>query len=182
MQLAFEYLEIPSYELSKELFLIAYNDIIKALSSTYTFALITSRPLIIIISLVSRYVFAAFKVIAQCTMSHLIVGLKEAYQQFIFASKWFIEYQKSLPPTAVYLEIAAIGFLIGAYALRRYIRKKKYVERVQTYCKRKKDKVLMKRQQKISVLIFFHSQFISGTIHVKYESRGNMSNTKRLVC
>lgn len=143
-QLAFEYLEIPSYELSKELFLIAYNDIIKALSSTYSFALITSRPLIRIISLVSRYVFAAFKVIAQCTMSHLIVGLKEAYQQFIFASKWFIEYQKSLPPTAVYLEIAAIGFLIGAYALRRYIRKKRYVERVQTYCKRKKDKVLMK--------------------------------------
>ena len=139
-----DYLSIPTIGLVKEHFLVAYYDVLQASRSTYAFVDITSKPLVILVSLIARYVFILLKIIAEHTVYHAVLAIKEGWQQMLFASRWFVAYQKALSAAAIYMEIAFIFLLIGIYALRKYIKKKKYVERVTRWYQRKKNNAIMK--------------------------------------
>eukprot|EP00979_Chaetoceros_neogracilis_P016647 scaffold8946_cov268-Chaetoceros_neogracile.AAC.13 len=144
MHYGIDYLSIPTFGLVKEHFLVAYADVLQASRSTYAFAEITSKPLAIIVSLIARYLWTLLKIVAEHTVYHAVLAMKETWQQMMFASRWFVAYQRSLTAAAIYMEMLFIFLLIGMYALRKYIKKKKYVERVTKWYHRKKYITIMK--------------------------------------
>lgn len=137
MYIGIDFLQIPSVGLVKDNFLVAYADVLQASRSTYAFAEITSKPLMILTSVILKYVLTLLKIICEHTVYHAVLAMKEAWQQMLFACRGFVAYQKTLSSTAIYMEIAFIFLLIGLYALRKYIKKKKYVERVTKWYERK---------------------------------------------
>jgi hypothetical protein len=143
-QYAIEYLEIPNYSLVKEQFQIAIQDAEASARSTANFLQTTSRPFVILLSLLSRYIFILLKIIAEHTIYHAILAAKEVWRQLQFATSWLIAYQKSLPKTAIYMEIGFIFLLIGLYAIRKYIKRKRYVERVTRWYRGKRSALIMK--------------------------------------
>ena len=144
IQYCVEYLEIPQYVLVKDQFLIALKDVHQATRSTIAFMKTTSKPLIILLSLMFRNILILLKIIAEHTIYHAIRGVKEAWRQFMFASRWFVAYQKSLPKSAIYMELGCILLVMCLYALRRYIKRKKYFERVLKWYNAKKSAAIMK--------------------------------------
>lgn len=191
--LAIEYLEIPPFHLVKEQFLIAYRDILQASRSSCIFLEVVSRPLLIIISVVSRYLFIILRVVAQHTIYHAILALKEAWRQLITASRWFIAYQKTLSTTTIYMEVAFIFMLIGLYAIRKYIQKKRYVERVTKWYQQKRANVVLKynrvvdkvaQTSMILALLLPHLLYIFAMGTVKYFLPGVVRYfaTKTLLC
>lgn len=147
MEYSIEYFEIPSFQIVQQSLQVASRDILTASKSSYAFIYLTSRPIIILLTLLSRYILSFLKVISQHTFYHGIIAAKEAWRQLCYGTKWFIAYQKSLPPAALWMEAGIIVLLIGLYLLRRYIRKKRYVERIQAWYRAKKNIVVMKYER-----------------------------------
>lgn len=191
--LTIEYLEVPPFNLVKDQFFIAYKDILQASRSSYVFLEVVSRPLLIIISLISRYLLIVLKIVAQHTIYHGILALKEAWRQLTIASSWFVAYQKTLSMTTIYMEVAFVCFLIGLYAIRKYIQKKKYVERVTQWYHQKRTNVILKynrvvdkvaQTSMILALLLPHLLYLSTMGTVKYFLPGVVRYfaTKTLLC
>jgi len=60
----------------------------------------------------------------------------QAIQQACIQIAWFVQVQRTLSPTAIALELISVAVLVGAYLLRRYIRKHRYVERIRRWTRR----------------------------------------------
>lgn len=141
---AVEYLEIPPLGLVKEQFQIAVRDADTSIRSSAAFVRTTSRPFVILVALISRYILQFLKIIAEHTIYHGILVAKEMWRQLRVATLWLIDYQKSLSHTAIYMEIGFIFLLIGLYAIREYIKRKKYVERATRWYRTKRSATIMK--------------------------------------
>ena len=144
ISLGIDFFQIPSVGLVKENFLVAYADVLQASRSTYAFVEITSKPLIILTSIILKCILTLLKIICEHTVYHAVLAMKEAWQQMLYASRGFLAYQKTLSPTAIYMEFAFIFLLIGLYALRKYIKKKKYVQRITKWYEQNKNNACMK--------------------------------------
>jgi len=175
--LTIEYLQVPPFSLVKDQFFTAYKDVIQASHSSFVFLEVISRPLLILISLISRYLLIVMKIVAQHTIYHGILALKEAWRQLTTASRWFVAYQRTLSMTTIYMEIAFIFLLIGLYAIRKYIQKKRYVERASKWYQQKRTNAVLRynsivdkvaQTSMILALLLPHLLYLSATGIVKY--------------
>ena len=132
------YLQIPSYSDTSHHFKIAFNDSIQAWKSTYHFVQLTCRPLVILLALISRYLLILLKILSEHTIYHGILAGKESWRQTKIAVNWFIAFQKSLSRTAVFMEIGFVFVCIGLYMIRRYLKRKKYFQKLGRWYRSKK--------------------------------------------
>lgn len=141
---AIDYFEIPQASLVKDQFQLAVNDVTRACQSSFTFVSTTTKPLVILIALISRYLFAVLKVLAEHTIYHGVHAMKEVLSQLKFAISWFAAYQASLSNAAILMELCLILALILLYMLRKYIERKQYVRRMQLWYELKKVRATRK--------------------------------------
>jgi len=139
-----EYFEIPSGQELYETSSVAFRDVIVASKSSYVFLRLSLRPLLIFLALLSRHIGAALKVLAEHTVSGGIRGSIEFLRQSGNFARWFIAFQKNLSTTAIWIEASIVCTIIGLYALRRYIQKKRYVERMRRWHNRKRRALQLK--------------------------------------
>jgi len=174
---AVEYLEIPPLYAVSGALKVATGDMVAASKSSFALVYLTTRPLAILTSLVSRYIWILLKIIAQHTVYHGLIAAKEALRQAKIATNWFIAFQKSLSTTALCLEGGFVVLCFGLYMLRRYIQKKKYAQRVKTWYTNKKAKAVMKYERfvekvaKTSMLLALllpHIIYVVGVSLIKY--------------
>jgi len=132
-----EYFQIPSLYECRTSATIAFQDSVSAVKSITQFLKLTTRPIFILLGLLSHALFAILKVLAQCTVHHSYVAVREGCTSFV-------QFQKGLSRFAVLMEIGFVCLLILLYTIRRYIQKKKYVERSLRWYRRKRNLVLMK--------------------------------------
>jgi hypothetical protein len=78
-------------------------------------------------------------------------GGKEAY----YYGQQLLQYQKSLSREAVYIELTILTVLVSLYAIRRYIQKKRYVERLLKWYTLKRNLVQKVRLFNLSLLYLF---------------------------
>jgi len=139
-----DYFQIPSFHDVYAHAASALHDSVVASKSIYVCVALTTRPLCILIGLVSHYLCVVLKVLADCTIQHLVIALREGWRQAYFAFNWFVHFQNGLSRTAVLIEVGVICLLILLCAVQRYIKKKKYVEKIFNWYTRKRRAMLMK--------------------------------------
>ena len=133
-----EYFQIPSLYECRTSATIAFQDSVSAVKSITQFLKLTTRPIFILLGLLSHTLYEILKVLAQCTVHHSYVAVREGCISFV-------QFQKGLSRFAVLMEIGFVCLLILLYTIRRYIQKKKYVERSLRWYRRKRNLVLMVR-------------------------------------
>lgn len=146
---AIAYFEIPALHEVTNSFQIAWKDSILAFQSTSHFLRITFRPLLILLALISRYVYIVLEILARHTVHHAYIGMKESLHQLKIGTKEFIRFQRSLPRFWIGVELGICALLIAGYLLRRFIKKRRYVERVEAWYLKKK-----RMAQKVIFTIF----------------------------
>ena len=138
IHVAIEYFEIPAaYEVTGS-FYVAWQDCAVAFRSTSTFLRITFRPLLILLALISRYLYVVLEIVARHTVRNAIIGIKESYHQAKVCVTEFIRFQRSLPRFWIGVELGFCAFLIIIYLLRRLIKRRRYVERLRAWYLSKK--------------------------------------------
>lgn len=142
--LAANYFEIPSFKDVYAHAATALHDSFVASKSIRVYLRLTTRPLCILIGLMSHYLCILLKVLADCTVQHLIIGFREGWKQAHFAFNWFVQFQRGLSRAAVLIEIGVICVMIVLCAVQRYIKKKKYVERIFRWYNQKRRALQMK--------------------------------------
>ena len=147
------FFRIPSYNEVYSSASIAFHDSISASKSIWNLLHLTFQPLFILLALLSRYFFIVLKVIVEHSFQSSIIAVKEAWIQGQIAFRWFVQFQKSLSSAAIWMELGFIAFLIGLYAIRRYIQKKRYVERIYKWHARKKRALQLVRPVVIAIYI-----------------------------
>jgi len=139
-----EYLQIPARDEYTITLLTAYHDVLAACKSTYHLAFLTFRPFWIIGGVLLHHVLVLLKVLGQHTIHHGYVAAREGCIQLKIGVIWFVSFQKSLSRGAIAVECGVVAAFVGAYMLRRYIQKKRYVERVRRWYGTKKRACLQK--------------------------------------
>ena len=140
IRLASDYLEIPSYDEFSTCASQTWHDSVQAFGSTWHLIQITSRPLLILLALLGRYLAILLRVLTECTIKHGVVAAREGANQANFAVRWIIAWQKSLSRAAVLVELGVLGGLSGLYLLRRYLKKRRYFDRLAWWYAMKKAK------------------------------------------
>lgn len=144
MKAAADYFEIPQASLVKDQFQLAVHDATQAFRSSFTFLNTTTRPIVILIFLISRYLFAVLKILAEHTVYHGVNAMKEVLSQLKIAITWFAAYQASLSNAAILMEFSFVFALILLYLLRKYIERKQYVRRITLWYELKKIRATRK--------------------------------------
>ena len=139
------YFQIPSYEEYSTAFSDAARDFVSFFQSIFRFIHLSTKPLLILLALLGRYIILGLAVIAEHTLKHGVVAIREASFQARTGALWFLRWQRSLSNFALGVEAAALSGLVGLYLLRRHIRRKKYLERAARWYRRKKNEALMVR-------------------------------------
>lgn len=135
------YLQIPSYNDTSTHFQIAVTDSIQASRSTYQLFKLSFRPLFILLALLSKYALILLRILSEHSIYHGINASKELWRQIKVGSIWFVNFQKGLSRTAVYMEIGFCLLCIGLYMVRRYLQRKKYFQKLKRWYTSKKKKV-----------------------------------------
>jgi len=133
-----EYFEIPAINELTTSFQVAWRDCSLAFSSTSRFLFITFRPLFILIALLSRYVYIVVEIIARHTVHHAYMMTKESLYQCKIGLIEFGKFQKSLSVFWICIELGFCALLLLGYLLRRFIKKRRYVERLRAWYATKK--------------------------------------------
>lgn len=171
------YLQIPSYSDTSHHLKIAFSDSIKAWKSIFHFVLLTCRPIVILLALISRYLLILLKILSEHTIYHGILAGKESWRQLKIAVVWLIAFQKSLSRTVIYMEIGFVFVCIGLYMIRRYIKRKKYFQRLGKWYGSKKRNVQLKynnfvdtvaQTSLILALLLPHILYMTMTLLLKY--------------
>jgi len=172
-----DYFQIPSFHDVYAHAAAALHDSVVASKSIYVCVTLTTRPLCILIGLVSHYLCVVLKVLADCTIQHLIIALREGWRQAHFAVNWFVNFQNGLSRAAVLIEVGVICLLILLCAVQRYIKRKKYAEKIFNWYKRKRRAMLMKYEiivdsvaqtSLVLALLLPHILYSLAVISVKY--------------
>lgn len=137
-----ETLALPSKDEYITAVYAAFNDARAATASSWHLAYVTLRPLLILLSILGRVLAAVLKVIAQHSIAHGWVALREGFFQLRTASIWFARFQRDLPTPAKYAEIGVITVLVILWMLRRRFEKYRYGERVKKWYNNKKRRAL----------------------------------------
>jgi len=172
-----EYFQIPSFHDVYTHIAAALHDSAVAFKSIYVCVTLTTRPFCILIGLVSHYLCVALKILADCTIQHLITAVREGWRQACFAFNWFVQFQNGLSRAAVLIEVGVICILVLLCAVHRYIKKKKYVEKLFKWYARKRRVVVMKYEiivdsvaqtSMVLALLLPHILYSFAVISVKY--------------
>jgi hypothetical protein len=119
----------------------AWHDVRAAFRSTGYLGYLTFRPLVLILWLLLRYLWKVLQFLGRHLFHHAYVSAGKGWIQLKWGSKEFYKWQSSLSRAAVLIEISVVAALIGCYLLRRYIQRKKYVQRTTSWYRRKKHAV-----------------------------------------
>jgi hypothetical protein len=122
----------------------AYHDVRAASISSWNLAYIAFRPIFILLGILGHCLIIVLRIVAKHSVVHGYIAAREGYIQFKIATIWFIQFQRDLSSTAKYAEITAAAILALLWLLRRHVRKRKYVERLTAWYRRKKRVVLQK--------------------------------------
>lgn len=141
-RLLLEKLSLPSKDEYISAASTAFHDVRAATSSSWNLTYLTFRPIFILLAILGRYLAIVLRVIAQHSIAHGWVALREGYFQLRTASIWFVRFQRDLPLTAKYAELGVITALGILWMLRRRFQKYRYGERVMTWYRNKKKRVL----------------------------------------
>jgi len=133
-----EFLCLPTYD---EYRTVVYESMTvnwHALCVNWNFIFITFRPLFILLSWASKHVAWYAKIFSSILLNHLNHSLQR-----------FVAFQLSLSKFAILTEVSIVLSVIGAYLLRQYIRRKRYVERLRSW---RRSKALAARKKYDEVL------------------------------
>lgn len=120
----------------------AFLDVKAATSSSWNLTYLTFRPIFILLSIIGGYVASALMIIAQHSVAHGWVALREGFYQLRTASIWFAKFQRDLPTSAKYAEVGVVSVLVILWTLRRRFQKYRYGERVMKWYRNKKQRTL----------------------------------------
>lgn len=135
------YVDLPSASLYKTSCTTALRDLRAAFSSVGYLGYLTSRPLLLILWLLIQYLWEVLHFLGKHLFHHAYVSAGKGWIQLKWGSREFYKWQSALSRTAVLVEISVVAALIGCYMLRRYIQRKKYVQRTASWYRRKKRAV-----------------------------------------
>eukprot|EP00550_Attheya_septentrionalis_P008486 CAMPEP_0198286258 /NCGR_PEP_ID=MMETSP1449-20131203/5385_1 /TAXON_ID=420275 /ORGANISM="Attheya septentrionalis, Strain CCMP2084" /LENGTH=755 /DNA_ID=CAMNT_0043983947 /DNA_START=122 /DNA_END=2389 /DNA_ORIENTATION=- len=138
------WLEIPSSKEYLEVLLMAMRDVGMAMKSSYRLWSVTLRPLWILGVFVAHWLWVGLQVLGRHSIKHGIVAARNGAIQLSTGAKWFWALQKTLSRAAIAMELGVVAVCIGLLVLRRWIRRKKYVERVTRYYRRRKNAAFKK--------------------------------------
>ena len=137
----------------------AYNDVRVATSSVGALAYLTLKPIVLIIWLVLQYLWKLLQFLSKQLFYHAYESAKKGWTQLKWGTKEFVKWQGSLSKKAAAVEICIMAALIGCYMLRRYIAKRKYVQRVNSWSRRKKR--LVKEVSVAEIYVMFEDEILS---------------------
>lgn len=120
----------------------AFFDVKTATSSSWNLTYLTFRPIFILLGIFFRYVALVLKMIAQHSVAHGWVALREGFFQIHAASIWFAKFQRVLPTSAKYAEAGVVSLLVMLWMLRRRFQKYRYGERTIKWYRNKKQRAL----------------------------------------
>ena len=120
----------------------ACHDVRAAIASSWNLTYLTFRPIFVLLSIIGEYLVVLLKILAQHSIAHGWVALREGYFQLLTASNWFIRFQRGLPTTVRYAELAVLSILVVLWMLRRRFQKYSYGERVLNWYTSKKEGAL----------------------------------------
>ena len=152
IQYAVAYLQIPAFADVRSQSKIAFTSSYVAIQAIVSLLDLTMKPMLILSALLLKFAYAILKVITGHSLQHGLVAIKETGRHLYFGACWFVAFQKNLSRTAIMVELGIIALLICLYSIRRYIQKKKYVERIMRWYNRKKRAVQMVSTNTRSIL------------------------------
>jgi hypothetical protein len=135
------YLDLPSALVYKTSCTTAWHELGAAFSSMGYLGYLTFRPFVLILWLFLQYLWKVLQFLGKHLFHHAYVSAGKGWIQLKWGSREFYKWQSSLSRTAVLIEISIVAALIGCYMLRRFIQRKKYVERTTSWYRRKKRAV-----------------------------------------
>ena len=126
-----------------------------ALHSIQKLLILSFRPLYILLAWISFHVWRVLKVLFQHSLHHGMQACKQGGKEAYYYGQQLLQYQKSLSREAVYIELTILTVLVSLYAIRRYIQKKRYVERLLKWYTLKRNLVQKVRLFNLSLLYLF---------------------------
>lgn len=138
-----EALALPAKDEFLSAAITAFHDVRAATISSWNLTYLTFRPIFILLRIIGKYLAIALKIIAQHSIAHGWVALREGYFQLRTASIWFIGFQRDLSTSAKYAEAAAISIIVILWMLRRRFQKYRYGERVIKWYRNKKQRAFI---------------------------------------
>ena len=138
-----EALALPAKDEYLSAAITAFHDVRAATISSWNLTYLTFRPIFILLRIIGKYLAIALKIIAQHSIAHGWVALREGYFQLRTASIWFIGFQRDLSTSAKYAEAAAISIIVILWMLRRRFQKYRYGERVIKWYRNKKQRAFI---------------------------------------
>eukprot|EP00574_Skeletonema_japonicum_P009728 CAMPEP_0201731380 /NCGR_PEP_ID=MMETSP0593-20130828/25504_1 /ASSEMBLY_ACC=CAM_ASM_000672 /TAXON_ID=267983 /ORGANISM="Skeletonema japonicum, Strain CCMP2506" /LENGTH=586 /DNA_ID=CAMNT_0048224137 /DNA_START=72 /DNA_END=1832 /DNA_ORIENTATION=+ len=137
-----EKLDLPPWQEYKKAASVAFHDVRVATASSFKFGHLTFRPVFILLGIILQCLAVVLQIILENSIYHGWRAAKEFYFQLQLATMWFIRYQKSLSPSAIYAEVAAMAAIATLWLLRRHVRKHRYYERTMAWYEIRKLKLL----------------------------------------
>ena len=113
---------------------------------------ILCRPIVLTIKLILLFLWPYMQIIFNLTLRHVWIIIKKLCMHAKFASISFYKFQRSLSRYSIIIELCIIATFVGLYFLRRYIKKKRYVERLNHWYATKKRIVV--KVKVLFILIF----------------------------
>lgn len=171
------YLQIPEYATYKSACQVAANDVVVSTKSTWHLLVLTLTPLCIILKLLTHLFLIGLGIIAEHTIKHGIVAIKEAASQVRTGVTWFCAWQRTLSPAAVAIELTILASCVGLYILRQYIQKHRYVERTQRWFRRKHNAFIKQYNEVVRsvsetsillALLLPHLLYVVGVVALHY--------------
>lgn len=132
------YLELPSASVYKSSLHVAWHDTKAAVTSLSQLGYLTFRPITLLLCLVMRYLWTSIQVFGKHLFHGLYVSSRKGWLQLNWTSSHILRWQMSLAKSQVMMELATVGVLIGCYLLRRFIKRKQYVQRTASWYRRQK--------------------------------------------
>ncbi|EJK56508.1 hypothetical protein THAOC_23592 [Thalassiosira oceanica] len=164
----FETLQFPERQEYISAWRVAVKDVAAAARSSYSLGYLTFRPILILLGILGQYLAIILKFVAKHSVEKGWIAAKEGYSQIRTATIWFVNYQRSLSTSAKYAELGLLSALVMLWLLRRHVRKKRYVERVQRWYAHKKRRTL-RRYHNFVERVAKTSSFLAALLpHVFY--------------
>jgi hypothetical protein len=135
-----EKLDLPPWQEYKAAASAAFHDVCVASVSSSRFGYLTFRPLGILLGIILQCLAVVLHIILENSIYHGWRMAKEFFFQLETATIWFIRYQRSLSPSAIYGEVAMIGAIMTLWHLRRHVKKHRYYERTIAWYEERKQK------------------------------------------
>jgi len=137
-----EKLDLPPWQVYKEAAAAAFHDVRVASASSFKLGHLTFRPVFILLGIILQCLAVILQIILENSIYHGFRAAKEFCVQLQTATIWFIRYQRSLSPSAIYAEVAVTTAIATLWLLRRHVKKHRYYERVLAWYEVKKQKAL----------------------------------------